>query len=220
MTRPEGILEDQAQVMIDELREHANARCKEIQDAAQREAQGLVRDAWRTARGRLRQAVQAERDRRTYALAKASAQLDTTARERAQARVSVLLTESRNVMVEELQRLWRDERTRRAWCDNLIAQGIDSLGRGGWVVEHPADMAPQEIVVPANDAEGRSGNEPILRARDDIAAGLRIRTPGACLDGTIEGLLADRGNIEGRLLAEVGRSCAAGPAESPEGARG
>jgi hypothetical protein len=220
MTRPEGILEDQAQAMIDELRQHATARCKEVQDTARQEAQGLVRDAWRTARGRLHQAVQAERDRRTNALARASARLDTTARERAQARVSVLLTESRTVMVEELQRLWRDERTRRAWCDNLIAQGIDSLGRGGWVVEHPPDLAPEEIVVPAGDTEGRSGNEPVLRACDDIAAGLRIRTPGACLDGTIDGLLADRGTIEGRVLAEVGRSGATAPAGSPEGARG
>jgi hypothetical protein len=47
-----------------------------------------------------------------------------------------------------------------------------------------------------------------------IGAGIRVRAGAACLDATIAGLLAERGDIEAAFLAQCERDDAAAPAEA------
>ncbi len=52
---------------------------------------------------------------------------------------------------------------------------------------------------------GRSIAFRSLEPQAGITAGLRISAGGACVDGSIEGLLRQRTRIEALLLAEIGK---------------
>lgn len=216
MTEVRGSAEAQAEILVEELRRDERRRCRELTEAARAEAAAMVRQARRGARERMHKAVQEERSRISRSLQKAEAQLQTHARQRHQARAMQLIKEGWSPLQAALRRRWADPASRRLWCDALVAEALERLGPDAWQVEHPAGWDPAELGEALGDVSGRTGGRPAFVARDEIQAGLRICAGSACLDGTIEGLLADRADVEGRLLAEFDRAAgAAGPAVAP-----
>lgn len=216
MTEVRSSAETQAEILLEELRQDERGRCRELIEAARVEAAALVRQARHGATGRMHGAVQQERSRISRSLQKAGAQLQTHARRRHQARAMQLIKESWSPLRDSLRRRWSAPASRRLWCDALITEALGRLGPGAWQVEHPAGWDPAELGEALGDVSGRTGGRPAFVARDEIQAGLRICAGSACLDGTIEGLLADRADVEGRLLAEFDRAAgAAGPAVAP-----
>ena len=127
-----------------------------------------------------------------------------------------LIKEGWSPLQAALRRRWADPASRRLWCDALVAEALERLGPDAWQVEHPAGWDPAELGEPIGDATGRTSHRPAFVGRDELHAGLRIRAGRACIDGTIDGLLADRTDIEGRLLAEFDHAARAPrPAASP-----
>jgi hypothetical protein len=208
----------QAEALLEELRRDQHERCRDLIQAAHAEAADLVRQAWRQARARMHQAVQEERNRFALSLRKAEAQLETEARRRDQAYRMHLLAEGWGLLQDALRHRWAQPAARRLWCAAVVEQALERLLAGRWQIEHPAGWDPAELGDLARALGERAGGAPAFHARDDIQAGLRIRAGGACLDGTIRGLLVDRSDIEGRLLAEFDRAAETEPrgAESGE----
>lgn len=220
MTKPQDPMDAQAVALLETLRGHVEQRCRELRDAAERDAAALLREARRGARVRMHQAIQAERKQSERKIQMAVAGLETVRRQRRQEKAKHLLEQGWEPLREALRRRWQEPAARRLWCRSLVEQALGALGSGDWRIEHPADWKPAELGELTHKMAERAGSEPTFAARRNLAAGLRISAAGACLDGTIDGLLADRAEIEGLLLAEFARAKEKGEAKARASSRG
>jgi hypothetical protein len=218
MTEARSPAETQAEVLLEELRQDEKRRCRELIKAAETEATVLVRQARRDATTRMHKAVQEERSRASRSLQKAAAQLQTRARRRHQVHARQIAKESWGLLPDALRRRWADPAARRLWCDVVVTEALQRLGPDTWQVEHPVGWDPAELGELLGDLGDGMGDRLAFVARDDFPAGLRICAGSACLDGTIDGLLADRDHIEGQLLAEFDRAAGASGPPGPTGA--
>ncbi len=196
-----GLLQQQVQRLNDALRQQQERRCRELVGDAERSAKQAVRDARRRLGERQRQAVREERQRREHELLIAQSRIETHARRRAFARHEQFLEAAWPLMIDSMTKRWSDAGQRRAWCNMIVAEAADCLMGTDWVVEHPKKWTKAD-----SDAVERHMRELALPAAkfvrsNDITTGLRIRVGTACLDGTTDGLLGDRGDVEALLLA-------------------
>ena len=70
-----------------------------------------------------------------------------------------------------------------------------------WLIEHPDGWTEAEQARFRDELNDGSDRQLQFRRRDDLSAGLRIVTEGAVVDGSLQGLMADRPSIEALLLA-------------------
>ena len=196
-----GVLALQVESIIANLRHLQEERSNRLLRQAESQARELRRAAYRKLLQQGREAVRDERRRREKALSMAEHRIRAEAGHRMQTLYAALLSDGWPALVSELQRRWSNEQARGSWSRMLTDEALAVFGRTEWIVEHPADWTGTD-----NDRLGRSlaalGVPPASLIPDDtISAGLRIRHGTACLDGTIDGILADRTRVEGRLLA-------------------
>ncbi|NNL64007.1 MAG: hypothetical protein HKO69_09370 [Woeseiaceae bacterium] len=205
MTSFDSIVSHQVETLTGELRERTDRQCREIQHEAKQRADALLSQSRREARSRMHEAVLEERRRRESAIVAARHRLDTEARRQLQGRYQKLIDLAWPLLNRELAARWARPGSRAEWCELLVDEAVHLLGKDNWLVAQPD---------PATDAWSRDDQqrlEELLAARDipppefqpdaTLDAGLRIRRGGACLDGTIGGLLARRAAVTGRLLA-------------------
>ncbi len=184
---------------------HRQARCEEILAQAQVAARRLAAEAHRGARRRMHGNVTEIRTLLRQRVAQAEAALETARRQHRQRRDFALLETAWPVLAEALRRRWHDTAARGDWVQRLARQALATLPPTGWEIVHPVDWPAVEREALAAWLARELSAAPRLRAAADVTAGLRICARGACLDGTVEGLLADRPAIEAMLLAEINR---------------
>lgn len=103
------------------------------------------------------------------------------------------------MLPEAMVTRWRDPAHRAAWVAHVAREARLRLPPGAWRVRHPADFTEDERSALA--CELASSLEFV--AGDGIRAGLRIEAPPNAIDGTLDGILASRDDIEAQLLACV-----------------
>lgn len=201
MKRFAGILHHQVQRLDDAIRHQQEMRCREIIADADRKAKQAIRDS----RGRLlkhqQQAVREERQRREHELLIAKSRVETAQRRRAFARHEKVLQSAWPLLLEALALRWLDADHRRAWCDMIVTEAAATLMGTDWVIEHPADFPADDRDALLDRVHTLGLAAPSFAACKDIPSGLRIRTGTSCLDGTIDGLLGSRDDVEALLLA-------------------
>ena len=111
----EGIVDLQAQSVIDALRAQQQRRCREIEIDASQKAQQLLSDSRRRMRERVHKAVAEERQRREAALLDSRHRIETAGRRRVQQHYREFLHEAMPLLKDELQKRWSDTAARRAW---------------------------------------------------------------------------------------------------------
>lgn len=200
-----GIVAHQVESLGGALRVQRDQRCRALLNEARARAAALEKRSRRAARERVHAAVIEERKRRETALVQVRHRLETAARRRIQARYDELLARARPRLVQELEARWQSPDARREWCEMLLDEAAQLLGNEGWRVAHP-DPAAGNWSAAAGAAlsqalAARGIAAPECHAATDVEAGLRIDRGGACLDGTIAGLLRRQRTIDGRLLA-------------------
>ena len=201
MTQFTGILQRQVQRLEDALRHRQEARCRDIVLGAERRAKQAIRDSRQRLADRQRQAVSEERHRRANELLIARSRIETLRRRRAFTQHEKVLEDSWPRLLAALEQRWSDVGRRRAWCDMIVSEAATSLLASDWVVEHPVDLSKADRNAIADRLQ-QLGREPAtFVACDDITSGLRIRAATACVDGTTDGLLRTRHDIEALLLA-------------------
>lgn len=197
----DGVLDLQVRSVLDALQSQRDRRCREIRTAAAHKSEELLADSRRRMRERVHKAVIEQRQRRETALRDARHRIETARRKEVQAHYRDFLQGAAPLLHTELERRWRDAAARRDWCRTAIGEAGDRLPRVRWTVEHPAGWTPDDAQWLAQAFERRGLPQPELCEDASITAGLRIRLGGACLDATLDGLLADRPAVEARLLA-------------------
>jgi hypothetical protein len=185
--------------LVDSYRE---AECRSLLESAQQEAASLIRRTYREERARVHQRVLAERASARERIQAARAERDTRKRaggERASAR---LLAAAGPRLEAALRARWQDPAGRKLWVQGVLDQARRLLPKGTWTLRHAPHWPEAEWRPLVASLKVELDNEPRLVADGALSAGLVVEAAGgAVLDGSLEGLLKDRGRLEARLLA-------------------
>lgn len=196
-------VEQPMQALLD-LVEASRARlCAQILGDANARAAALRAQASAGARARMRQAFEEQRLRRREQIAAAQARLATQRRLVEQHRTAALLRLAWEQLPGELGALWLQPTLRAAWASAVLASARARLPAGRWRIVHAPDWtgAEQQALVQGFAA---ATQDPFrFDADPKLLAGLKVICDGNVIDGTLEGLLADRADFESRLLRRL-----------------
>jgi len=191
------------QALLELVEADRGLRCATIMREAQASAAASVATAHAEARARVCRAFAEERQLRAARLAAAAAKLQTHRRLHEQRRAAALVATGWRALPEALCERWRQPRTQQAWVDSVIAAARTTLPRGGWRIAHAPGWADAERLVLARALEAELGAAPQVHCDDSIRAGLKVAQGRIVIDGTLEGLLADRSEIGAGLLQHL-----------------
>jgi hypothetical protein len=189
------------QALLDLIEADRARQCAQIIGDENSRAAALRAQACREARGRLRQAFEELRRQRQAAIAAAQARLATRRRLRLQQRHTALLQLAWQQLPRELKARWQQADARAAWVAQVLSAARTRMPQGPWRILHAPDwpIAEQQALAAAHAGTGPA---PILEADANIIAGLKVVAQGNVIDGTLEGLLADRTELDARLLRQ------------------
>ena len=171
-------------------------------EEARSEAAVLIAQAHAQARERVRKLMKEESDRANPAIAAAHARAETRLRKLRQEQSARSLELARVRLDQSLERLWKGQ-GRRQWIAHFAAAAVTALPHGPWVIEHPGDWGDEDRRVLEAYLAQQGLPAPSYSLDPSIRAGLRFCSGGIRLDATLAGLLADRYEIDGRLLNQV-----------------
>ena len=192
----DGIVEIQLAAMLERIQQDLGDSRDVLLSQARRQARARLRDARRRARQRMALAIAEERSQGQESLGRARAALASRLRRKQQLLDREQLKAGQRQLRAALHSRWEDSDARREWAVTLLQEARALLPSGKWCVEHPDDLDPVE-------AESLlAGTDIMLRASKEIDAGFRLVCGDACLDMSVEGLLARSEDIAGELLAE------------------
>ncbi len=174
--------------------------CTAVLAPAQAQAAAVRRAALREARQRVRTTLRAERERVDAALAAAAAHLATEQRLQRQRSAAALLARAWTALRDALVARWQDPAARAAWIA-WHTNDVPLPPGSTWLLEAPADWPAAEANALCAALRAQGAADVRVDLRDDIAAGLRLSAGHNRVDATVDGLLADRSAIDGRLLA-------------------
>jgi hypothetical protein len=188
-------LAERTQALLDLVQADREASCAAIVGKATTQAAARVAAARADARRLVAEAFADERARVQAELDAAEADLQTRRRLHAQRRLDALLALAWQRLPHALSRRWADPALRRSWIAHAQAEARDLLGGAPWTVQLGLDAPPDA-------PEAWLGITPPPRFERDagIRAGLRIVAGANVVDATLDGLLADRDDIGGRLV--------------------
>jgi hypothetical protein len=190
------------QALLDLVERDRATQCDAIVAEARTLADALLARTRAESRAAIHLALIEERARRRAAIAAARAELHTRQRAHRQRRIEALLALGWQALPEVLRARWRDATSRAQWIDRALASAQSVLPRTAWLIVHGSDWseAQQRALAARLDPPPRFA----LDARID--AGVRIAAAGNVVDATLAGLLADRDEIGGRLIALLEQS--------------
>ena len=193
--------QDPADALLQLIRDRSSSHCRQIAVQAGDQARERVHAAFHEARQRVARAIADERARARVMLASHEAHLETHDRQQYQDSVQHLLARARHRLDAALLSRWANADSRRQWLEHVLAQAERRLPQGQWTLQHPADLDDAERGHLQARISTLSGHSARLETCTGLRAGLRILAEGACLDGSLEGMLADEGVVQARLLA-------------------
>jgi hypothetical protein len=166
-----------------------------------------VRAALAEARRRVHTAIVEERKRYALEVGAVEAALATDRRLAHQRHAVRLLDAAWRELRARLVVRWDAAGTRADWVRTYLQRALRAVpcGAGGWRIEtHPAWTAAERAHWTGQlriDGVAPVQFDPISA----ISAGFRVVSGNNVLDATLEGLLADRAQLEGRLLHHLQR---------------
>jgi hypothetical protein len=199
---PASILDAQVDALLGLVSQRREQRTRDIRSQSDAQVEEILRAARAEARESLHQAVARERSRMTQGLRQAQARAELETRQRAQRETLTLLQHMWQRIGATLEARWREEQERGAWMAAAMQDAAQLLGGRAWRIEHPAGLTPEERQRALTQARAGGAQDVECHPELQIGAGLRVRTSGACLDATIEGLLVDREDVEALFLSE------------------
>jgi len=205
MSTPGSVVDAQLQHLLDVVERDRETRCRAVIGAAEQQARQIVSQAYSEARARTHDDFSELREQIRQRLASAEAQQQTRLRQLRQQADQAFLSAAWQPLQQALLRHWQDPAHRQQWVRHLVEKAASQLIDTHWRVEHPQDW-PEDEGSALKLQLGKEYNcTPTLAPDPAISAGLRICAAGACVDGSIEGLLARHTRIEALLLAEIAK---------------
>jgi hypothetical protein len=198
----QSALNSQAQALLQRVTEDRDRRCTVLRAATLTQAMQIVRSARAEARDSVHKSVIQERARMDFGLRQAAARADIEVRRREGRKSRELLEQMWTEIAASLESRWRNPALRRAWIDAAMSQAGALLSGRAWLIEVGSQCTEQEHGELADLARGRGAGTVEWSPHTAMAAGLRIRAGGVCVDATVPGLLRQRDAVEAAFLAE------------------
>lgn len=195
-------LEQRTAALLELVAQYRTRRFAELLEPAHAESRETLRAALAEARRRVHTAIVEERKRRALEVGAVEAALATDRRLSHQRHAVQLLNGAWRDLRARLVARWDTAPTRAEWIAAYLKRALRSVpcAPGGWRIQtHPGWTAAER----AHWIEQLriDGVTPVaFEAGSDISAGFRVVSGNNVLDATIDGLLADRTQLEGRLL--------------------
>lgn len=195
-------LEQRTVALLELVEQYRARRCDELRRPAYDEARATVRTALSDARRRVHTAIVEERKRYAAEVGAVEAAVATDRRLASQRHAVHLLGTAWHELRARLAARWDAPPTRTEWIDTHLGRALRSVPNGGdgWRIEtHPAWNGAEQARW--SERLRIDGIAPVrFEPLPSITAGFRVVSGHNVLDATLEGLLADRSQLEGRLL--------------------
>ena len=174
--------------------------CRSLLAQAAEESRAILKAAHIRARHDLRIVLTPEKERLAAEIAAAESKLITLRRLDIQKNVDGILRQAWPRLMQALRARWDMPAGRADWVSHHFSVALKALPAKAWIVQHPEDWPAMEIER-ANQWLKTHGIEDACFAADaKMSVGIRIVCDLNVLDASLEGLLADRTQIEGHLL--------------------
>lgn len=197
-------LQQRTAALLDLVEQYKARRCAELLEPSQAEARATIRAALSEARRRVSTAIAEERKRRTLEVGAVEAALATDRRLAAQRHAVHLLTGAWRDLRTRLIARWANAPTRALWVDSHLQRALRAVPPvAGWRIEYHPSWTESERLREHGRLQSGGVDEVHFVEAADIVAGFRIVGGHNVLDATIDGLLADRTQLEGRLLQHL-----------------
>ncbi len=193
-------LAERATALIATVEQYRAERCAALLDPALAEARTVVKGALGDARRRVTTAIDEERKRLRRDVGAVEASLSTERRLVAQQRAVRQLGRAWTALRAALVSRWSESSTRRAWVDAHLARATECLAHDApWRIRHHVAWQDDERRTAADALRAR-GIQATFEPDPALVAGFIVTCGHNVLDASLDGLLADRAGIEGRLL--------------------
>lgn len=190
---PQGPL----QPLLQQIARHQEEACRQILEAARAQAEEWIATAKAEAKRRTTLAKKAEKERRTEAQATLRARQATELRQQRLRQTQAILAQGWTLLLEAVIRHWESPEHRVIWL-RMVRQRAEGLfADAPWHIQHPPHWDPAEW-----------GSHPLeirFQADPELTAGWRIGCRGAWLDGSLQGMMANRQALSALLLAQLER---------------
>lgn len=193
-------LDLQTRALLKVAEDYRADRCRTLLSEARKESRRILKAAHAAARSDLRARLSLERERFAAEVAGAEARLATQRRLRDQRRVAAVLRRAWPKLTQALRERWGAPSGRSSWVLHHLAIARNALPAGEWLIQHPEGWPALERDQANQWLQARGVGGARFEANQELQAGIRIVCGANVLDASLEGLLADRAQIEGRLL--------------------
>ncbi|MDH5640287.1 MAG: hypothetical protein OEY28_03260 [Nitrospira sp.] len=201
MTLPASILNAQVQRLLDVVTHYENQQREHLLRQAREQARDIVRKAFADSRHQLVEENARNRARVQQARAREQARQQTALKQRQHARDREFLQRAWEQLKQTLLQRWQTPEARSAWIGQVLNYAARALPTSQWHIELAAGYSEADLQQIARQVQAVTAQEPVLQDSQTAGAGLSVATMDALVDGTIDGLLRDRADIEARLLA-------------------
>jgi hypothetical protein len=180
-------------------------QCRTLLTHATARSGSMLHQAQVTARRHLRAVLAPDLARHAAELSVAESRLVTQRRLRDQKRVVRVLDQAWPPLVQALRARWETAPGRTAWVTHHLATALLALPARGWVIQHPQDWPAPEREQTDQWLQTQGIQDARFEIDAQLGAGIRVVCGRNVLDATLDGLLTDRTQIEGRLLHHLAR---------------
>ncbi len=206
MKMPSSIVRAQVDTLLEVVRKYQDEQCEKIFTQARQEARQIIRQAYRDARLRLHQYIFESRERMQKEIVAAKAKNHTIRKQLQHKADRLYLNQAWDMLEDKLITRWQNKEQRQRWVQKILVVALQVLPSQDWLVEHPDCWSEEEKHNLINQAlqkysKKSSGIAVNFAVSSDIIAGIRICAHGATVDGSLQGLLANRSRIESEFLA-------------------
>ena len=195
----------QTRALLDLLRVDRDAKLDAILAQARASVQSVRSAAFGQAHEQVRRAFEEERRRHDAKCAAATARLATRRRaweqRRSLAQLDLAWSRIRDAMLQQ----WRDPPHRARWIAKVATEAQPALSDAGLSIVHGADFMADDRAALFAALPAAYATCAQFELDPGVAAGVKLRSGGTVVDGTLDGLLADRVEIGARLLHRVYR---------------
>ena len=194
-------LEQRTSALLELVEQYRARRFAELLEPARAEARQVVRAALAEARRRVHTAIVEERKRYAVEVSAVEAALATDRRLFQQRHAVQLLDTAWHDLRARLVARWDAAPSRAQWVRAYLQRALRSVpcASGGWRIQtHPA-WSDDERARWLEQLRIDGVAQVAFETAGAISAGFRVVSGNNILDATIEGLLADRTQLEGKL---------------------
>lgn len=191
----------QADALIDKIQTDAREEAERILTAAKEQAELITQEARRKGRLKVHGVVENLRAREEREITHEKAGYETVRRQWRQSDEMSALAEGLTHLEAALDALWGAKVSREQWCHNVFSVAMERLPAEGWRLEHPAGYPKDERAKLTREIESHTGAIPENAENKRLRGGLRIFAGTACVDGSIDAVLADEQNNSTRFLS-------------------